>query len=184
MNKNSKFKAIMNTSSIIFTFLTIAFFVLFHLYKDKEILEILAITCLTIAFHFDIRLILGNLISKFKKYINTNKKYYRLNKFEEKIYNIIKVKKWKRNVSTYNPDEFDIKKNSKDELIRNMCNSEIIHTINVFISYIPLLFIIWFNQPIAFIITSIIASLYDLHFVIIQRYNRERLMKIIEKNEY
>jgi len=48
-----------------------------------------------------------------------------------------------------------------------MCNSEIIHTINAVISYLPLIFISWFGSPIIFIVTSIFASIYDLQFVII-----------------
>ncbi|MDE5569406.1 MAG: hypothetical protein K2I82_01975 [Ruminococcus sp.] len=34
-----------------------------------------------------------------------------------------------------------------------------------------------------FIITSVFASIYDLQFVILQRYNRPRLIKIAYKKE-
>ena len=80
---------------------------------------ILAITSLTIAFHFDIRLIIGNIVPKFKNKININHSYYKLKKFEEKIYSKIKVKKWKSKIPTYDPDEFNTEKNSLGEIIVN-----------------------------------------------------------------
>ncbi len=115
--------------------------------------------------------------------VNINSNYYKLRKIEEKIYNIIKVKKWKTKAPTYEPDEINIDKYTIKEILVNMCNSEIIHTINTIVSYIPLIFIIWYGKPIVFVITSICASMYDLQFVAIQRYNRPRMMKIMERKE-
>lgn len=182
MKKWSKFKKIMNIVALVSTVLTIIFFIIYK-FNEKDIIETLTITFLTIAFHFDIRLIIGNIVPLFKNKININSKYYKLRKIEEKIYNIIKVKKWKAKAPTYEPDEFNIEKHTIKEIIVNMCNSEIIHTINTIVSYIPLVFIIWHGSPIVFVITSICASIYDLQFVVIQRYNRPRMMKIMERKE-
>lgn len=182
MKKWSKFKKIMNIVALVSTVLTIIFFIIVK-FNKKVIIETLKITFLTIAFHFDIRLIIGNIVPLFKNKININSNYYKLRKIEEKIYNIIKVKKWKRKAPTYEPDEINIDKYTIKEILVNMCNSEIIHTINTIVSYIPLIFIIWYGKPIVFVITSICASMYDLQFVAIQRYNRPRMMKIMERKE-
>ncbi len=182
MKEWNSFKKTMVISATITSLLTLLFFVLYKII-DVKILKTLSITFLTIAFHFDIRLIIGNIVPLFKNRININSKYYKLKKFEEVIYKKIKVKRWKSKVPTYEFDEYDINKHSLDEIIRNMCNSEIIHTIDIFISYIPLLLIICFGSPIVFILTSIIASIFDLQFVIIQRFNRPRIIKILEEKK-
>ena len=182
MKNWSSFKVIMNIIAIVSTILTIIFYIISK-FNNTGIFVTLAITSLTIAFHFDIRLIIGNIVPKFKNKININNSYYKLKKFEEKIYSKIKVKKWKSKVPTYEPDEFNTEKNSLEEIIVNMCNSEIVHTINAVISYLPLIFISWFESPIIFIVTSIFASIYDLQFVIIQRYNRPRVMRIRERKD-
>ena len=183
MNKKwSKSKIIMNVAAIVSTILTIVLFIM-HRFINTEIIETLGITFLTISFHLDIRLVIGNIVPLFKSKINVNSKWFKLNRIEDKIYKIIKVKKWKSKVPTYEPDEFSTEKYSLEEIVRNMCNSEIVHEINVLISYFPLIFIIWFGSPIVFILTSILASMYDLQFVIIQRYNRPRIIKIMKRKE-
>jgi hypothetical protein len=42
----------------------------------------------------------------------------------------------------------------------------------------PIIAIIWFGEPLAFIITSILSALFDLMFVIMQRYNRNRILRL------
>lgn len=182
MKKQSNFKTGMIFIAIASTLCTVILFIL-HGICDVGLVKTFAITTLTIAFHFDSRLLIGNIMPLFKHKINPNAPYFQLKKGEEKIYKKLNVKSWKSKVPTYDPDEFDIKKHSVDEIIINTCNSEIIHTLNIFISYIPVLFSIWFDSLPVFIITSVLASIYDLQFVILQRYNRPRLIKIAHKKE-
>ena len=183
MNKKwSKPKTIMNEIAIVSTMLTIILFII-HRFFDIEIIETLGITFLTISFHFDIRLAIGSIVPLFKSSINVNNKWFKLNKIENKLYEIMRVKKWKSKAPTYEPDEFNVEKHTYKEIVVNMCNSEIVHEINVLISYLLLIFIIWFGSPIVFILTSILASIYDLQFVIIQRYNRPRIIKIMKRKE-
>jgi hypothetical protein len=59
-----------------------------------------------------------------------------------------------------------------------MCQSEIVHEIIFVLSFMPILAIIWFGEPLAFIITSILSALFDLMFVIMQRYNRNRILRL------
>ena len=39
---------------------------------------------------------------------------------------------------------------------------------------------IWFGVYPVFIITSILSAMFDMTFVIIQRYNRQRIVKLIK----
>lgn len=182
MKNQSNFKKVMQTLSFVSTLLTIILFALNNLI-NSGILLALAITSMTFAYHFDIRLIIGHIIILFKGKINVDSRYFKVSETEKNIYKKLNVKNWKSRVPTYNPDEFDIKKNSIEQLIINCCNSEIVHTVNIFASYIPILFSIWFNSLPVFIITSVLASIYDLQFVILQRYNRPRLIQTAEKRK-
>lgn len=180
MNKMNATKVLVNAFTIVLIIITIVLFILNNLY-DSGLIEALAITFLTITFHFVMRLIVGFVVSLFKKSINPNRKYYELKNFEKKLYDFLKVKKWKNKIFTYNPAEFDIEKNTMEQIAVNMCNSEKVHMVIFFLSYIPLLFIIPFGQPIVFVITSILSSIFDLGFVIVQRYNRPRVIRIMNK---
>lgn len=182
MKNQSNFKKVMYTVSFVSALLTVILFAINN-FINSEILLALAVTSLTVAYHFCMRLIIGNIIPLFKAKINTESRYFQVSETEKSIYKKLNIKSWKSGVPTYNPDEFDIKKNSVEQLIINCCNSEIVHTANIFASYIPILFSIWFNSLPVFIITSVLASIYDLQFVALQRYNRPRLLKIAEKRK-
>lgn len=172
----------MYTVSFASSLLTVILFAINN-FIDSAILLALAVTSMTVAYHFCIRLIIGNIIPLFKAKINPESKYFQVSETEKSIYKKLNIKSWKSGVPTYNPNEFDIKKNSVEQLIINCCNSEIVHTANIFASYIPILFSIWFNSLPVFVVTSVFASVYDLQFVILQRYNRPRLLKIAEKRK-
>lgn len=65
-----------------------------------------------------------------------------------------------------------------------MTKSEIEHWINEIISLSTLLFIIpWSDGIWAFVISAIIAMIFDSQFIIIQRYNRPRILKILEREK-
>ena len=82
---------------------------------------------------------------------------------------------------TYDNSLFDLSKHSLDEIAQAMCQSELVHeTITIF-SLVPILFSIWFGAFWVFFITSVLGALFDLMFVIMQRYNRPRIIKIIDK---
>lgn len=176
MKNNTNFKKAMLIISFMSTLLTIILFTVNN-FISSEILLSLAVTSITVAYHFVIRLIIGYITPLFKEKINVDSRHFKVSETEKNIYKKLNVKNWKSKVPTYNPDEFDIKKNSVQQLIINCCNSEIVHTANIFASYIPVLFSIWFNSLPVFIITSVLASIYDLQFVVLQRYNRPRLIK-------
>ena len=83
---------------------------------------------------------------------------------------------------TFSPEEFLLQNRSAEELIQVTCQSEIVHEVNVLLSFVPLLFSIWFGSMGVFLITSCAAALFDSLFVIMQRYNRPRLMRLMRRS--
>ena len=67
-----------------------------------------------------------------------------------------------------------------DELLHNVAQAELVHRIIIVLSFVPLLLISPYGVPMVFVVTSIVAALIDLQFVIIQRYNRPRVMKLLK----
>ena len=162
----------------------VAFFVINYFINNNannNVIFTLGVTSLTIFYHFGIRLFLGEwlLIKLIPAQINYKRKWFRQNKFEQRVYKLLKVKKWKGNMPTYSPDEFSTEKNSWEQIVSATCKSEIIHEVNMVVSFVPLLFTFVFGSFIAFLITSILGACFDLVFVIMQRYNRPRLIRMV-----
>ena len=82
---------------------------------------------------------------------------------------------------TYDPSCFDPKIHTWAEIAQAMCQAEIVHEVIVVLSFLPLLAAIPFGAFPVFLITSLLAAVYDLTFVIMQRYNRPRIIKFIKK---
>ena len=141
------------------------------------------VTC-TIMYHFWVRIILGNVSKLFKKHIRYDQAFFKERKFEKGLYSFLRVKDWKGKALTYNPESFSLKEHSLEEIANTMAKSEIDHWINEIISLISILFsFIWPELFLAFLISAIAAMIFDSQFIIIQRYNRPRVLKILEKRE-
>ena len=104
--------------------------------------------------------------------------------FEKKLYKKLNVKQWKAKVPAWSPESFDMKHHTLDEIIQSMCNAEIVHEIIIVLSFVPILFSLKYGVALVFVCTSIIAALTDSMFVMIQRYNRPRIVKQINKKDY
>ena len=143
----------------------------------------IGIVSFTIMYHLWTRIIMGNVAKLFKKYLNYNQWWFKEKSFEKNIYEILCVKKWKGKALTYNPELFSLKDNSLKEIANTMAKVEVDHWINEIISLTTLLFAIPWGGFWAFLISAITAMIFDGQFIIIQRYNRPRIAKILEKRE-
>ena len=139
------------------------------------------ITSFTIMYHFWVRIILGNVSKLFKKHINYKQWWFREKKFEKKLYKFLRVKNWKDKALTYNPESFSLKEHSLEEIVNTMAKSEVDHWINEAISISTLLFAIPWGQFWIFAVTAFAAMIFDSQFIIIQRYNRPRVEKILHR---
>ena len=139
-----------------------------------------AITFFMFAYHMIIRLLAPVIVFAFtrKKY-DCNARRFRQKSFEPALYRALRVKKWKGNVPAYNPDDFSLKNHSLEEIVNNTCHAETVHELIVILSFTSLFFAIPFGDFAVFLITAVLAAAVDCVFVIIQRYNRPRLIKII-----
>ncbi len=147
-----------------------------------ETFEIFAIVFGTICYHFTIRIVIGNTIDGlFDNVINYKKKCFKTTKMEMKIYKLIGVKKWKDKLPTYYPELFSLRDKTLDKVIMAMCQAEIVHQLNCVFSILTVIASIWFGMLPVFLATGILAGMIDLIFVIVQRYNRTRMIKVFEK---
>lgn len=158
----------------------IACFVLYYgnIYKNGIILWT-GITAFTIMYHLWMRIILGNVTKLFK--INYKQWWFKEKSFEKKSYKFLRLKKWKGKALTYNSELFSLKDYSLEEIANTMTKAETDHWINELISLSTLLFAIAWGHLWIFLVTAIAAMLFDAQFIAIQRYNRPRIVRILEK---
>ena len=151
-----------------------------------SVLITLTTTVGTTFFHFFMRLCVGFAVEKcFPKQVDLQGFWFRERKWEKQCYKRLRVRKWAKRVPTFKPEQFDLDTHTPEELARQMCLSEVVHEVIVLCGFLSLLFCFFFDDPLAnlapFLITAILAGLYDLQFVILQRYNRPRVVRLIER---
>lgn len=165
---------------------SVSLFLLFYsLFKltNNATTEALYITFMTFSYHFIMRLVVGMVTNPiFHKVYDYNNWWFKQKKFEKRLYKLLKVKDWKEKVPSWSPGAFSLKNKSLHNIAVGMCNAELVHEIIVILSFVPILFSIKFGVPAVFIFTSILAGAFDMIFVIIQRYNRPRIVKLIRIN--
>lgn len=154
------------------------------LYSFTEIpaLFSVAVTFGTICYHLAMRLAVGTLAdAKYHNRMDYTKKWFREKPFEKKLYKALKVRKWKKRLPTLNPEDFDLKNRSLEEIIQVTCQAEIVHELIMPLSFVPVVFSLWFGSLGVFVVTSCLSCLFDSLFVIMQRYNRPRLMRLMKR---
>lgn len=155
--------------------------VLFFYTKNAAVFSS-AITFGTVFYHFAMRLAVGYTVNAvFHNRMDYINRWFRERAFERKLYKSLNVKIWKEHIPTYAPENFDLKKHSAEDIIGAMCQAEIVHEIIMLLSLVPIVFTVWFGSFFVFLTTSVIAFMIDSVFVILQKYNRIRLLRLIRK---
>lgn len=139
-----------------------------------------AITFGTTFYHFAMRLLVGHLIPNT---FDHRRAWFQPKAFEKKLYRLLRVKKWKDHMPTYDPRLFSLTENSLEQIVSNMCQAEVVHEVIVLFSLVPMLFTLLWDSFFVFFITSILAAALDTTFVILQRYNRPRLVRLLSKKK-
>ena len=139
-----------------------------------------AITFGTTCYHFSMRLAVGLIIPKLFAKVNPAHKWFQPKAFEEGLYRFLRIRKWKKYVPTYAPESFSMAI-PLEQIARTMCISELVHIFIVPFSFLPLLFAVPFGELAVFAITSVIAAMVDCIFILLQRYNRPRVLRILAK---
>lgn len=149
---------------------------------SSGILLPLAITSGTIAYHFIMRLMVGLAFhATMRNKADYRKRWYQVSKREMAVYEKLKVKQWKRRMPTYDPALFDPRLHTWEEIVQAMCQAELVHETIAVLSFLPILAGIWFGEYPVFIVTSVLSAACDMVFVIMQRYNRQRVMKLLNR---
>lgn len=142
----------------------------------------LAITAGTFAYHLLMRLAVGAAFDLLmNNRVDDRLGWFQLRRFEPKLYELLRVGQWKSGMPTYDPDAFDRHKHTWDEIAQAMCQAELVHEVIVVLSFLPVLASIWLGDTVIFALTSLLAAGFDMMFVIMQRYNRPRILKIVAR---
>lgn len=164
----------MKLMALIFTVLTALFAALR--------LEALAITAGTFAYHFLMRLGVGYAYDRtLHNRVDVSRGWFQPRGFENKLYERLRVGRWKRFLPTYDPETFDRHKHSWEEIVQAMCQAELVHETIAVLSFLPVVASVWLGEPLVFLLTSLLAAIFDMMFAVIQRYNRPRILKIVDR---
>ena len=151
---------------------------------QNAIMEAITITIGIALYHFAMRLAVGTLVNLLmKNKANHKSPWFREKCFESRLYKWMQVRKWKKYIPTYDPDTFDASRKRVNEIVGATCQAEIIHEIIMAFSLLPIALIPILGGAAALIITSVLSMLIDSVFVIFQRYNRPKLVRVMERFE-
>lgn len=171
----------MKTAALLSFGAAVLFAVLYRFVPEGYLLTV-AIACGTTAYHFGMRLLVGALFNRrMKNRADYTRKWYQVGPAEQKLYRMLRVKRWKGRMPTYDKAVFDPERHSWDEIAQAMCQSELVHETIIVLSFLPVTASVWFGASAVFWTTSALAAAFDLMFVMIQRYNRPRIVRLIRK---
>ncbi len=169
-------------SAIVLSF-TAGLSVLYGVTKNACVLT-MGIVFGTFSYHLFMRLAVGKCVDmRLHNHVDYKKRWFRLHGWEEKFYRFLRVKKWKKYMPTFHPDTFSLEEHSLEEIVEATCQAELVHEIIMLLSFVPLLFAIPFGAFFVFLGTSVGSALIDSVFVILQRFNRPRLIKLLERQK-
>ncbi len=178
MNKTKRFMYVAAGGSLALMFL---FFVLMVNTAENDYMT-LGVTFMTICYHFTIRLFIGNYMRKLPlSRFNPETWRFRERRFERVLYKILHVHKWKKFIPSYDDSEFSFKNQTFCDVARVTCRAETVHGLCVLASLVTICFSTWFGAFLVFLITGILGALVDLVCIIVQRYNRPRLLRAMNR---
>ncbi len=175
--KKNRFPAVMTGLTVLSGSLAVIFFWV-NGFSARGSLGACAVTCLTLFYHLAMRLAVGGLVPNRFDYRSP---WFQPRPWEQATYRRLKVKQWKKHVPSYDPRLFSLEEYTLPQILCHMCQAEVVHEIIVLLSFVPLLFGLVFGEYWVFLLTSLGSAGLDLVFVVLQRSNRPRLVRLLEK---
>ena len=173
-------KKFMITATILLSISSILFAIAYGFMHGSLLLTLL-ITSGTTLYHFAMRLLVGSVLDhRLHCNIDIYRSRFLIGNTERKLYRLLHVKTWKKHIPTYDPEQFDITRHNWKEIACASAQAETIHLTIAILSLLPILASIWLGDVWVFAITSILASLFDLSLAVVQRYNRDRIYRILD----
>ena len=179
--ENISFAKVMKTAAFASLVATVILALLYH-FSHQDWMFAAAISTGTTFYHFSMRLLVGLIVPRSIKR-PMQYRWFQPKPFENNFYRMLRVHKWKNRMPTYDPAAFSLKENTMQQILDNCCVSEAVHEVIVLFSFVPLGFAYWWGAFPVFLITSLLAAAFDCCFIIMQRYNRPRLIRILAKKE-
>lgn len=158
-------------------FLTILFFVCGSV-SERAVFMLLTRVFGTLFYHIAMRLTVAYLA---KPYYNYRNIWFKEKRFEKTIYRKLRVRRWKKILPSGNPASYSLTNRSITAIVQTMCRNEVIHEVSALLSLAPIALGFRYGGWSAWISTSLLGSMCDLLFVCLQRYNRPRLVRLIER---
>lgn len=178
MSSTKKTIYIVSTGCLVFMF---TFFKLF-VDTQKDPCLFLGILFMTAAYHLIVRLVIGTFADgALENGIDPENHWFADSDAEQAAYRAIGVKRWKNKFPVPDAWKFSIKRRSLEDVIAESCRTEVVHEAGAVASLLSVLLTIPFGYLWFFILTAAIGGVFDLVFVMIQRYNRPRLMRAAAK---
>lgn len=177
----SNFPKVMKTITAVMALATAVLMVVYRFSAYDWVLSA-SITTTTTFYHFAMRLIVGFIVPRCI-HNPMEHRWFHQRPFEPRLYTALRVKQWKDHMPTYDPVSFSLRHNPLEQIVHNSCVSEAVHEVIVLFSFVPISFTFFWGALPVFVITSIFAAAFDGCFVMMQRYNRPRLVRILAKKE-
>lgn len=169
------------TIVVMFVLSAIMFILYYGDFTDSAVILWTGIVSFMILYHFGLRILMGEITKLW--HISYKHPWFRQRSFEKALYKALRVRQWRDKVLTFNPDEFLMAKRTLPQIADTMAKAETDHWINELISISAIFFfLLWGMLPI-FLITSIAAMLFDAQFIILQRFQRPKVVRLICSQE-
>lgn len=163
-------------------FFGLSIFLPVFIVSKNDIAAVFTISISVTLYHFVMRLAVGAIVNFImKNKADPTNVWFREKRFEKKLYKLIRVRKWKKYIPTYSPETFDTKQKNTKEIIGATCQAEVVHEVIMVLSLLPIVLIPILGGAAVMMITSVFAMLIDSVFVILQRYNRPKLIRVADR---
>jgi hypothetical protein len=160
---------------------------LLFLVTGKRIIYLFSLASGWIFYHTFIRLESGDVLNMLRPSFDYGSRLFRERENETKIYEKMGIRKWKKYLPTYVPGSFDISKRPIRAVIYESCKSETDHIINLVFNFGSVSFCLLTRDPAGnfwfFFLTAVAGGFIETVFIIEQRYNRPRLVKLMIRRE-
>ena len=175
-----------NILNVFCIILSLIFHHIFNI-SGNYIFYILCVLFAIAGFHLCVHLGIGHIVNFIlKNDVDYNKSWFLERAFEDKLYKKLRVRNWKDKIPTFYPDTFSLQNNAPDKILKVMCQSEVVHTIIAILSFVPIFYAYYMNLPYKwiYIITSLMSATFDTCLVIMQRYNRPRIKRMLKRKKH
>lgn len=152
-----------------------------HLKYNNIITLSALMLAIILAYEFVMRIALGGLLVLPKH--NPDKGQWVVKEWELRYFDKHNYKERVKNLPTFNPKQYDPTIHTTDEIIENTCKNEFTHKVYFVLTYLPIVwcaFVAWYYAIAALVIAAIVC-IHDVVLISFQRFSRQRLIKIRDR---